>query len=193
MRSKSKMSLKKEIVGIIDNAEFLGNRKIAGSQYDKRKQISQTNMYVTEVIDEHGCKRIYHFNGNYKDVLLQRAASINRATSYKFKDRENGTSTQKIMLFLKEHKEALQALYDINYLMTAHKYNAQEACRVLFKDKKQLPPNIRIEGTNGFYKPTIYRFYTDSYFRSTRIEYLIDYILPILPKAYFNGLEGYGA
>lgn len=186
---KSKMSLKKEIANIVDSADFLGSRKIQCNIYERKKQITQTNMYMTEVVNEHGFKCIYHFKGDYKDMLLKRAASIRKETTYKFKDRENGTSTQKIILYLKEHKEALQVLCDINCLMKARKYDTQEACSILFKDKKQLPSNICLESANGRCKPTIYRFYMGNYFQRTKIEYLIDYILPILPKSYFGRIE----
>jgi len=189
MRNKSRISLKKEIANIVNSAEFLGNRKVRCDIYNTKEYISQTNMYVTEIVDEHGNKCIYHFEGGCKDMLLKRAASFRKETVYKFKDSENGTSTQKVIIFLKEHKEALQVLCDINSLMKAHDYGVQEACSILFKDKKHLPPNFGMERVNGRSQPAIYCFYMGRYFRSTKIEYLIDYILPILPKVYFDGLE----
>lgn len=188
---KSKMSLKKEIANIIDNAEFLGNKIVNCNIYEGKKHIPQTNMYVTEVVNEHGYKCVYYFKENSKDILLQRAASASerKATSYKFKDRENGNNTQKVVLYLKEHKETLQVLCDIRYLMKAHKCGAQEACKVLFKDKKQLPHNFYVDTANGFNRSTIYYFYGGVHFPCIKIEYLIDYMLPILPKSYFEGIE----
>ena len=135
---KGKISLKKEIANIIDNAEYLGDRKVKCNWYN----MVQTNMCVAEVVNEHGYKCTYHFKEDSKDVLLQRAAAIQRGTSYKFKAGDNGNSTQQILLFLKENRDALQVLHDINYLMKANNCNAQQACRVLFKDKKQSPPNF---------------------------------------------------
>ncbi|MEB3373880.1 hypothetical protein SFC43_13530 [Bacteroides sp. CR5/BHMF/2] len=44
------------------------------------------------------------------------------------------------MLFLKENKEALQALIDIDYLMRTYNYDVQKACGILFKDKRNCLP-----------------------------------------------------
>lgn len=181
---KNEISLKKEIANIIDNAKHFGDRKVKYNGYN----IVQTNMCVAEVVKEHGYKCTYYFKEDCKDLLLQRAAAIQRGTSYKFKARDNGNSTQQILLFLKKNRDALQVLHDINYLMKANNYNAQEACRVLFKDKKQSPPNFCLERTNDSCNPTIYCFYMNSYSQRINIEYLIENILPILPKSYWEGI-----
>lgn len=181
---KGKISLKKEIANIIDNAEHLGDRKVKCNRYN----MVQTNMCVAEVVNEHGYKCTYYFKENCKDLLLQRAAAIQRGTSYKFKTRDNGNSTQQILLFLKENSDALQVLHDINYLMKTNNYNAQQACRILFKDKKQLPPNFCQVRTNDSCNPIIYRFYMNSYSQRINIEYLMENILPILPKSYWKGI-----
>ena len=72
---KGKISLKKEIANIIDNAEHLGDRKVKCNRYN----MVQTNMCVAEVVNEHGYKCTYYFKENCKDLLLQRAAAIQRA------------------------------------------------------------------------------------------------------------------
>lgn len=185
------MTLKKEIGSILDEAEFIGDRRVEYPLYRGRKvQLLQTNMYVTERINEQGYKCIYHFDGDIKGALLRRAASIRKEIPYKFKDSENGIRTQKVILFLKEHKESLQALCDISYLMKSHNYDVQEACRVLFKDKKTLPSCFCLERKSGRSKISTYRFYMDGYYQHTEIEYLLD-MLCILPKSYLKGIDSF--
>ena len=57
---KGKISLKKEIANIIDNAEHLGDRKVKCNRYN----MVQTNMCVAEVVNEHGYKCTYYFKGS---------------------------------------------------------------------------------------------------------------------------------
>ena len=180
---KSKVSLKKEITSVLDNAKLVESRKA------RRSRVWETNMYVTERVNEHGCTCTYCFNGDIKEALLKRAASIQRETPMKFKEWQNGNRTQKVMLFLKENKEALQALSDIDYLMRTYNYDAQEACSVLFKDKKKLPSCFRLESKNKQSKAPIYRFDMGGYYGNRNIEYLIG-IVRILPKSYLKGIDG---
>lgn len=185
------MTLKKEIGSILDGAKFIGNRKVEYSLYRGRKvHLLQTNMYVTERINEQGYKCVYHFDGDIKEELLRRAASIRKKIPYKFKDSENGIRTQKVILFLKEHKESLQALCDINYLMKTYNYDVQKACSVLFKDKKTLPSCFCLERKSDRSKISTYRFYMDGYYQHTEIEYLLD-MLRILPKSYLKGIDSF--
>ena len=93
------------------------------------------------------------------------------------------------MLFLKESKEALQVLSDINYLMRNYNYDVQEACGILFKDKKKLPSCFRLDGKNGRSKTPVYRFDMSGYYGNRNIEYLIG-IVRILPKSYLKGIDG---
>lgn len=179
---KGKVSLKKEIIGILDNAKLVENGKA------KRTRVSETNMYVTHRVNEQGYECTYYFDESSKEMLLKRAASIQREMPIKFKEWQNGGRTQKVMLFLKENKEALQALIDIDYLMKTYNYDVQEACRVIFKDKKTLPSCFRLESKNKQSKAPIYSFDTGVYFGNRNIEYLID-IVRILPKSYLKEIE----
>lgn len=180
---RSKMSLKKEVASILDTAVISESGKVRHTRYGADNH----NMYVAEIVNEYGYKCAYHFSGDYKEELLKRAASIQRGTPCKFKEWQNGNSTQKVMLFLKENKEVLQVLSDIGYLM--RNYNAQEACGILFKDKKKLPSCFRLDGKNGRSKTPVYRFNMSGYYGNRNIEYLIG-IVRILPKSYLKGIDG---
>lgn len=179
---KGKVSLKKEIADILDNAKLVERGKA------KRTRISETSMYVTQSVNEYGYKCTYYFDESSKEVLLKRAASIQRETPLKFKEWQNGNRTQKVMLFLKENKEALQALIDIDYLMRTYNYDVQKACGILFKDKKTLPSCFRLESKNKQSKAPLYSFDTGVCFGNRNIEYLID-IVRILPKSYLKEIE----
>ena len=180
---KRKMPLKKEITDILDNGKLVENRKSGHTQ------VSETDMYVTHRVNEQGYECTYYFDESSKEMLLKHAASIQRGTSCKFKEWQNGNSTQKVMLFLKENKEVLQVLSDIGYLMRNYNYDAQEACGILFKDKKKLPSCFRLDGKNGGSKTPIYRFDVGGYYGNRNIEYLIG-IVRILPKSYLRGIDG---
>lgn len=166
---------------ILDTAVIFGSVKVGRTRYTANNH----DMYVAERVNEYGYKCAYHFEGDYKEALLKRAASIQRETPMKFKEWQNGNGTQKVMLFLKENKEALQALSDIDYLMRTYNYDAQEACSVLFKDKKKLPSCFRLESKNKQSKALIYRFDMVGYYGNRNIEYLIG-IVRILPKSYLK-------
>lgn len=182
---RSQMSLKKEVASILDTAVISESGKIRLTRYTADNH----NMYVAERVNEYGYKCAYHFDGDYKEELLKRAASIQRGTPCKFKEWQNGSSTQKVMLFLKENKEVLQVLSDIDYLMRNYNYDAQEACGILFKDKKKLPSCFRLDGKNGRSKMPVYRFDMSGYCGNRNIEYLIS-IVRILPKSYLKGIDG---
>lgn len=182
---RSKMSLKKELASILDTAVISGSGKVGRTRYTANNH----NIYVAERVNEYGYKCTYHFEGDYKEELLKRAASIQRGTPCKFQEWQNGNSTQKVMLFLKENKETLQVLSDIDYLMRNYKYDAQEACGILFKDKKKLPSCFRPDGKNGRSKTPVYRFDMSGYYGNRNIEYLIG-IVRILPKSYLRGIDG---
>ena len=74
--------------------------------------------------------------------------------------------------------------------MEKHGYDVQNACKVLFKDKKALPA--------GFYRKSIHEYYMGSewytkyYFEAAgkqwHLERLID-LLPMLPKGWLDGIE----
>lgn len=179
---KSKMPLKKEITDILDNGKLVENRKSGHTQF------SETDMYVTHRVNEQGYECTYYFGESSKEMLLKRAASIQREMPMKFKEWQNGNRTQKVMLFLKENKEALQALIDIDYLMRTYNYDVQKACGILFKDKKKLPSCFRLDGKNGGSKTPIYRFDVGGYYGNRNIEYLIG-IVRILPKSYLRGID----
>lgn len=182
---RSKMSLKKEVASILDTAVISESGKVRHTRYGANNH----DIYVAERVNEHGHKCTYRFNGDYKEELLKRAASIQRGTPCKFKEWQNGNSTQKVMLFLKENKEVLQVLSDIGYLMRNYNYNAQEACGILFKDKKKLPSCFRLDGKNGCSKTPVYHFDMSGYYGNRNIEYLIG-IVRILPKSYLKGIDG---
>lgn len=180
---KGKVSLKKEITDILDNAKLVENRKSGHTQ------VSETDMYVTHRVNEQGYECTYYFGGeSSKEMLLKRAASLQREMPMKFKEWQNGNRTQNVMLFLKENKEALQALIDIDYLMRTYNYDVQKACGILFKDKKTLPSCFRLESKNKQSKAPLYSFDTGAYFGNRNIEYLID-IVRILPKSYLKEIE----
>lgn len=181
---RSKMSLNKELANILDIAVITESGKVRHTRYGADNH----NMYVAERVNEYGYKCAYHFSGDYKEELLKRAASLQRRTPCKFKEWQNGNSTQKVMLFLKENKEVLQVLSDIGYLMRNYNYNAQEACGILFKDKKKLPSCFRLDGKNRYSKVSVYRFNASGYSGDRNIEYLIG-IVRILPKAYLKGID----
>lgn len=183
------MTLKKEIGSILDEAEFVGDRKVECPRHTGRKYLLQTNMYVTERINEQGYKCVYHFDGDSKEALLHRATSMQKETPYRFKNSENGSGTQKVILLLKERKDALQALCDISYLMKTYNYDVQAACSVLFKDKKALPSCFRLERISNR-KTSIYRFYLDGYYQHKEIKYFLE-ILKILPKSYLKGIDSF--
>lgn len=178
------MSLKKEMANILDTAIISGSGKVKRTRYTANNH----DIYVAERVNEYGYKCTYRFEGDYKEELLKRAASIQRGTPCKFKEWQNGNSTQKVMLFLKENKEVLQVLSDIGYLMRNYNYDAQEACGILFKDKKKLPSCFRLESKNKQSKVPLYSFDTGAYFGNRNIEYLIG-IVRILPKSYLKEIE----
>ena len=151
------MSLKKQLANILDTAIISGSGKVGRTRYTANHDI-----YVAERVNEHGYKCTYHFEGDYKEELLKRAASIQRGTPCKFKEWQNGNSTQKVM---------------------------QEACGILFKDKKKLPSCFRLDGKNGRSKTPVYRFDMSGYYGNRNIEYLIG-IVRILPKSYLKGIDG---
>ena len=179
---KGKVSLKKEITDILDNGKLVENRKSGHTQ------VSETDMYVTHRVNEQGYECTYYFDESSKEMLLKRAASLQREMPMKFKEWQNGNRTQKVMLFLKENKETLQALIDIDYLMRTYNYDVQKACGILFKDKKKLPSCFRLESKNKQSKAPLYSFDTGAYFGNRNIEYLID-IVSILPKSYLKEIE----
>lgn len=180
---KRKMPLKKEITDILDNGKLVENRKSGHTQ------VSETDMYVTHRVNEQGYECTYYFDESSKEMLLKRAASIQREIPIKFKEWQNGNRTQKVMLLLKENKETLQALIDIDYLMRTYNYDVQKACGILFKDKKKLPSCFRLESKNKQSKAPLYSFDTGAYFGNRNIEYLIG-IVRILPKSYLRGIDG---
>lgn len=173
------------MANILDTAIISGSGKVKHTRYTANNH----DIYVAERVNEYGYKCTYRFEGDYKEELLKRAASIQRGTPCKFKEWQNGNSTQKVMLFLKENKEALQALIDIDYLMRTYNYDVQKACGILFKDKKKLPSCFRLDGKNGRSKTPVYRFDMSGYYGNRNIEYLIG-IVRILPKSYLKGIDG---
>lgn len=161
--------LKKEIASILDSAIP-----------DKKDQWGITR--IVERTNDYGFKCTYRFSEDMREELLKRAGQLKKKSSPKYKPWEY---IQKGLLFLEENQEAIQVLYDIDYLMKEHGYDAQESCGILFKDKKALPP--------GFYKkylhhtgPKFYVTLTDGSLYG--VECLIKQ-LPILPKAWLKEIE----
>lgn len=142
-------------------------------------------MRVSEVVNEHGFKCTYHFKDGFEEILLKRAADIQRNTSCGLKASDRGMKTQKILLYLKENKDALQVFYDINYLMKVYNCDVQEAGRILCKHTTP-PPHFFWMRSN---KSLIFSFAAGNRYLDITMEELIRHILPILPKSYLEGLR----
>ncbi|UVS57324.1 hypothetical protein NXX16_18480 [Bacteroides fragilis] len=109
------VSLKREIEDILENARL------------------SKNLCVSERINEQGFKCTYSFPGNMREELMRRASRPKRQQpQYK-----GGEYTQKGLALLEKNREAIQVLFDIRYLMEKHGYDVQNACKVLFKDKRR--------------------------------------------------------
>lgn len=160
---------KKEMTSLIENARL---RKVNGQK-----------LYVVERLNEQGFICTYKFPEDMREEILRRINHPKRQ-----KDQcKGGKPTQEKLAFLKKHKELIQVLFDIQYLLKTYtNYTVHEACSVLFKDKKKLP--------SGFYRK-YYGGYQD-------IRYCIRYsgeqhysvkdfidLLPILPKTWLEGIE----
>lgn len=162
------VSLKREIEDILENARL------------------SKNLCVSERINEQGFKCTYSFPGNMREELMRRASRPKRQQP----QYRGGEYTQKGLALLEKNREAIQVLFDIRYLMEKHGYDVQNACKVLFKDKKALPA--------GFCRKSV-PYYMSSV-RNTEycfgaagkqqpsLERLID-LLPMLPKAWLEGIE----
>lgn len=163
-----KTSLKKEVATILDNAQPL-----------KRVNRSDGEIYVAERINEYGFKCTYQFREESRNELLRRAGQPLKKTLPK---NRNGEYIQKGLLFLERNKDVIQTLCDINYLMREHNYDIQEACRILFKDKKVLPP--------GFHEAHSYKGFVTYHIldNSYTIERLIE-LVPMLPIAWLKEIS----
>lgn len=161
---KNNKSLKKQIASILDDARSTSERAnpLTG------------DIYVSERVNEHGYKCTYRFSEEMKDELLKRADRFNRKPA----EKNGGLAFQKGLLFLKENTGVLQTLFDIQHLIGSYKYTAQDACRILFKDKKGLPL--------GFCKKGPYYYMSMDYSHS--IDYYVR-LLPMVPKAWLKGIE----
>lgn len=141
----------------------------------------QTNMYITEKVNEHGLKCTYRFSEDAKEVLQGRTRQQKKSPS-KYKGWEY---IQKRLSFLERHKEVIQTLFDINYLLNAHNYDTQKACQILFRDKKVLPSGFRKEYSR-------YTGCSDYIVTADNSRYTIDSLislLPTLPKAWLKEVE----
>ena len=162
------VSLKREIADILENARL------------------SKNLYVSERINEQGFKCTYSFPGNMREELMRRASRPKRQQpQYK-----GGEYTQKGLAFLEKNREAIQVLFDIRYLMEKHGYDVQNACKVLFKDKKALPAGFCRKSV-PYYMSSVQN--TECCFGAAgkqqhSLERLID-LLPMLPKAWLEGIE----
>lgn len=116
------VSLKKEIEDILENAR------------------PSKNLCVSERINEQGFKCTYSFPGNMREELMRRASRPKRQQP----QYRGGEYTQKGLALLEKNREAIQVLFDIRYLMEKHGYDVQNACKVLFKDKKALPAGFAV-------------------------------------------------
>lgn len=163
------VSLKKEIEDILENARL------------------SKNLCVSERINEQGFKCTYSFPGNMREELMRRASRSKRQQpQYK-----GGEYTQKGLALLEKNREAIQVLFDIRYLMEKHGYDVQNACKVLFKDKKALPAGFCRKSIREYYMGSVW--YTKYCFEAAgkqwhSLERLID-LLPMLPKAWLEGIE----
>lgn len=165
---------KKEMTSLIENARL---RKVNGQE-----------LYVVERLNEQGFICTYKFPEDMREEILRR---INHPKRQKDQCKW-GKSTQEKLTFLKKHKELIQVLFDIQYLMKARaNCTVREACRVLFKDKKKLP--------SGFYRKSVTNYYPGA---DWNVRYCIGYskeqhysvesfinLLPILPKTWLEGIE----
>ena len=160
---------KKEMTSLIENARL---RKVNGQK-----------LYVVERLNEQGFICTYKFPEDMREEILRRINHPKRQ-----KDQcKGGKPTQEKLAFLKKHKELIQVLFDIQYLMKSRAgCTVREACTVLFKDKKKLP--------SGFYRKYYaynqYTAYCIGYSREQHYsaEDFID-LLPILPKTWLEGIE----
>lgn len=84
------MSLKKQLANILDTAIISGSGKVGRTRYTANHDI-----YVAERVNEHGYKCTYHFEGDYKEELLKRAASIQRERPANLKSGRTGTAHKK--------------------------------------------------------------------------------------------------
>lgn len=162
------VSLKKEIEDILENAR------------------PSKNLYVSERINEQGFKCTYSFPGNMREELMRRASRPKRQQP----QYRGGEYTQKELALLEKNREAIQVLFDIRYLMEKHGYDVQNACKVLFKDKKALPAGFCRKSV-PYYMSSVW--YTKYCFEAAgkqqpSLERLID-LLPMLPKAWLDGIE----
>lgn len=159
-----KVSLRKEITSILDNATL------------------KNGLHITEVTNEQGFKCVYRFPKNMRDLLLKRASKPKRTPVT-----NAGESTQKRLALLQKNREAIQPLFDISYLMKTYGYDDHMACDVLFKDKKELPT-----GFYKTYVSVGYERKVKYYFRENRVEYSIKSLvalLPLLPKAWTQTIK----
>lgn len=160
---------KKEMASLIENARL---RKVNGQK-----------LYVVERLNEQGFICTYKFPEDMREEILRRINHPKRQ-----KDQcKGGKPTQEKLAFLKKHKELIQVLFDIQYLMKSRtNCTAYEACKVLFKDKKKLP--------SGFYRKYYgvnrYTEYCIGYSKEQHysVDNFID-LLSILPKTWLEGIE----
>lgn len=162
---------KKEMTSLIENARL--------------RNVNGQKVYVVERLNEQGFICTYKFPEGMREEILRR---INHPKRQKYRCK-GGKSTQEKLAFLKKHKELIQVLFDIQYLMKSRAgRTVHEACVVLFKDKKKLP--------SGFYRKSVTNYYPGVY---QNIKYCIGYskeqhysvesfidLLPILPKTWLE-------
>lgn len=166
------IELKKAIASILESAHPLKK--------------DQSGMYIAEWINEYGFKCTYRFSEDMREALLKRAGQLQRAPSQKY-TYKSWEVLQKGMAFLEKNKNVIGALYDIDYQMKEHGYDVQQACSIVFKDKKKLPP--------GFYKCYLgygYPRYTHFCCVADNKKYEIDLLirlLPTLPKAWLDEID----
>lgn len=162
-------SLKKEISSILDSARPIKK--------------DRSGMLIAERVNECGFKCTYRFSEDMRSELQKRAGQLERNPSPKSKSWE---IIQKGLVFLERNKNVINTLYDIDYQMTEHGYDVHEACRIVFKDKKVLPP-----GFTKYYVGYGHTRYTHFCCRADT-EYAIDFLirlLPTLPKAWLDEID----
>ena len=100
-------------------------------------------------------------------------------------------TVEEIHAMIIKYQTSLQTPFEeiTEHKLDVYKRQAQEACGILFKDKKKLPSCFRLDGKNGRSKTPVYRFDMSDYYGNRNIEYLIG-IVRILPKSYLKGIDG---
>lgn len=100
----------------------------------------------------------------------------------------NGEKFQKMMKFLEDEPEIIQALFDIRYIMNTQSKDVQEACKILWKNKKELPCWVKREYVSPYVPgPLCYRMNNEAQREIEPYISLLDY----LPPAWLKDIEKY--